>query len=177
MYVWYVLLNSTYLLTYLLTYLGSFTLASKWGPKMAFFGENGGRNLTPRWHFFARNRVVWRMFCQNRCARLGCSLSQVPKNSRVTLCRGAQNHACADSATRGRRIDRRCLNLHRKLFSACAVAAYAFSMVINGNRFCTCAVQMFVKMAVNATICSDVEVQYGKSTSTRTTAIRHFGHL
>ena len=36
----------------------------------------------------------------------------------------------------GRRIERRCLNLHRKFIN---------------NRFCACAVQMLLKMAVNAT--------------------------
>jgi len=45
------------------------------------------------------------------------------------------------------------------------------------NRFCACPVQMLLKMAVNETVCSTFEVQYGKSTSTRTTAIRHLGHL
>ena len=63
---------------------------------------------------------------------------------------------------RGRRIERRCLNLHRKFIN---------------NRFCACAVQMLLQIAVNETMCSTFEVQYGKSTSTRTTAIRHFGHL
>ena len=33
------------------------------------------------------------------------------------------------------------------------------------------------KMAANATICSTFEVQYGKSTSVRTTAIGHLGYL
>jgi len=37
-----------------------------------------------------------------------------------------------------------------------------------------CPVQMLLLMAANATKCSTFEVQYGKSTSTRTTAIRHF---
>jgi len=64
---------------------------------------------------------------------------------------------CTLIGNRGRRIERRCLNLHRKIIY---------------NRFCACAVQMLVKMAVNAPICSTFEVQYGKSTSTRTTAIR-----
>ena len=63
---------------------------------------------------------------------------------------------------RGRGIERRCLNLHRKFIN---------------NRFCACAVQMLLKMAVNAAICSTFEVQYGKSTSARTTAIGHFGYL
>ena len=34
---------------------------------------------TPKRHFFARNRVVWCILRQNRCTRLGCSLSQEPK--------------------------------------------------------------------------------------------------
>jgi len=33
---------------------------------------------TPKRHFLARNPVVWRILRQNRCARLGCSLSQEP---------------------------------------------------------------------------------------------------
>jgi len=33
---------------------------------------------------------------------------------------------------------------------------------------------MLLTMAANAIKCSTFEVQYGKSTSTRTTAIRHF---
>jgi len=54
------------------------------GPKNGGFGENGGPNLRylfrdPKRHFLARNRVVWRILRQNRCARLGGSLSQEPK--------------------------------------------------------------------------------------------------
>jgi len=60
---------------------------------------------------------------------------------------------------RGRWIERRCTNLQRKFIH---------------NRFYSCAVQMLLKMAVNATKCSTFEDQYCKSTSTRTTAIRHF---
>ena len=62
----------------------------------------------------------------------------------------------------GRRIERRCLNLHRKFINNC---------------FCACAVQMLLKMAVNAAICSTFEVQYDKSTSISTTAIGHLGPL
>ena len=40
---------------------------------------------------------------------------------------------------RGRGIERQCLNLHRKFIN---------------NRFCACAVQMLLKMAVSATTCS-----------------------
>ena len=69
---------------------------------------------------------------------------------------------CTLTGNRGRRIEQRCLNLHRKFIS---------------NRFCACAGQMLLKMAVNAAICSTFEVQYGKSTSARTTALRHLGHL
>ena len=63
---------------------------------------------------------------------------------------------CTLRGNRGRRIKRRCLNLHRKFIN---------------NRFCACAVQMLLKMAENAVICSTCEVQYGKSTSARTIAI------
>jgi len=62
------------------------------------------------------------------------------------------------TGTWGRRIERRCLDLHRKFIN---------------NRFSACAVQILLKMAVNETICSTFEVQYCKSTSPRTTAIRH----
>jgi len=69
--------------------------AQKW----RFWGKMGVETLdfgfaTPKMHFLARNRVIWRILRQNRCTRLGCSLSQEPKNSRVTL--GALNHACAE---------------------------------------------------------------------------------
>jgi len=60
-----------------------------------------------------------------------------------------------------RRMEPRCLNLHRKFIHV-------------NNRFCACAVQMLLKMAVNVTTCSTFKVQYGKSTSSRTTTIRHF---
>jgi len=66
---------------------------------------------------------------------------------------------CTLIGNRGRGIERRCLNLQRKFIN---------------NRFCACAVQMLLKMAVNATKCSTFEVQCRKLTSTRTTAIRHF---
>ena len=66
---------------------------------------------------------------------------------------------CTLTGNRGRRIKRRCLNLHLKCIN---------------NRFCTCAVQMLLTVTGNATKSSTFEVQYGKSTSTRTTAIRHF---
>jgi len=69
---------------------------------------------------------------------------------------------CTFIGNRGRRIERRCLNLHRKFIN---------------NHFCACAIQMLLKMAVNATICLTFEVQYGKSTSTRTTAISHLKHF
>ena len=74
------------------------------GPqKWKFVGKMGVKTLdigfaTPKRHFLARNRVVWRILRQNQWARLGGSLFQKPpeKNSRVTLCRGARNHACAE---------------------------------------------------------------------------------
>ena len=59
-------------------------------------------------------------------------------------------------------IERRCLNLHRKFIN---------------NRFYACAVQMLLKMAVNAAICLTFEVQYGKLKSARTTAIGHLGYV
>jgi len=43
--------------------------------------------------------------------------------------------------------------------------------------FCACAVQLLLKMAVNATICSTSEVQYGKLTSSRTSAIKRLGYV
>ena len=49
---------------------------------------------TPKRHFLAWNHVVWRILRQNRCMRLGCSLSQEPKKIAVTL--GVRNHACAE---------------------------------------------------------------------------------
>ena len=53
----------------------------------------------PKRHFLARNRVVRRILRQNRCTRLaGVFLKNPPpkRSSRVTLCRGARNHACAE---------------------------------------------------------------------------------
>jgi len=72
---------------------------------------------------------------------------------------------CTLPGNRDRRIELRCLNLHWKFIN---------------NRFCACEVQMLLKMAVSATICSTFQVQYGKSTSMRTTAIgqlRHFQQI
>ena len=69
---------------------------------------------------------------------------------------------CTPLGNRSRRIERRCLNSQR--------------MFIN-NRFCAYTVQMLLKMAENAAICSTCEVQYGKSTSERTTAIGNLGYL
>jgi len=65
--------------------------AQKW----RFWGKMGVETLdfvfatrpTPKKHFLARNRVVWLILRQNRCTRLGCSLSQEQppqKSSRVT---------------------------------------------------------------------------------------------
>jgi len=53
---------------------------------------------------------------------------------------------CTLTGNRGRRIEWQCQNLHRKFIN---------------NRFCACAVQMLLKMAVNAAIRSTFEVQYG----------------
>ena len=44
---------------------------------------------------------------------------------------------CTITGNRGRRIERRCLILHQKFII---------------NRFCACAVQMLLKMAVNAIV-------------------------
>jgi len=62
------------------------------GPKMAVRGKWGVYILnigfeTPKRHFLARNRVLWCILRQNRCARLGGSLCQVSPTppSRVTL--------------------------------------------------------------------------------------------
>jgi len=68
---------------------------------------------------------------------------------------------CTLTRNLGWRIERRCLNLHREFIN---------------NLFCACAVHMLLKMAVNAAVCSTFKVQYGKSTSTRTTAIGHLGY-
>jgi len=40
------------------------------------------------------------------------------------------------------------------------------------NRFCVCEIQMLLKMAVNAAICSTFEVQYDKSTSLRKITVK-----
>jgi len=57
---------------------------------------------------------------------------------------------CTLTRNRDRGIERRRLVLHQKFIN---------------NRFCARAVQMLLKMAVNATACSTFDVQYGKSTS------------
>jgi len=69
---------------------------------------------------------------------------------------------CTQIGNQGQRIEQRCLNLQRKCID---------------NRVCAYAVQMLLTIAANATKCSPFEVQYGKSTSTRTTAVRHLGQL
>ena len=51
---------------------------------------------------------------------------------------------CTLIGNRGRRIERRCLNLHLKYIN---------------NRFCACAVQILLTVAANATKCSTFEVQ------------------
>jgi len=86
------------------------------------------------------------------------------ENSAYKMQKSMENDAkslkfCTLIGKRGRQIERRCLTLHRKFIN---------------NRFCACAVQMLLKMDVNATKCSTFAVQYGKSTSTRTAAIIHF---
>jgi len=64
---------------------------SKWGSKMAVWGKMGVQTLdigfaTPKRHFLAQNRVVWRILRQNWCARLGGNLSQEPKKVAESLC-------------------------------------------------------------------------------------------
>ena len=71
------------------------------GSKWQFLGKMRVETLgfgfaTPKRHFLALNRVFWRIFCRNRCARLGCSLSQEPKKIAESPCRGARNHACSE---------------------------------------------------------------------------------
>jgi len=61
------------------------------------------------------------------------------------------------------------LHFNRKSGSANRTAVSKFTPEVH-----ICAVQMLLNMAVNATICSTFEVQYGKSSSTKTTVIRHF---
>ena len=62
--------------------------AQKW----QFLGKMGVETLdfgfaTPKRHFLARNHVVWRILRQNRCTRLGCSLSQEsPPKIAESLC-------------------------------------------------------------------------------------------
>ena len=53
----------------------------KWGQKLRYTGF-----AIPKRHFLARNRVVWLILRQKRCARLGCSLSQEPKKVAESLC-------------------------------------------------------------------------------------------
>jgi len=105
----------------------------------------------------------------NACGMLSRSVSQTNRkqkygwHSEYKMQKSTENVTkspkfCTQTGNRGRGIEWQCLNLHWKFIN---------------NRFCACAVQMLLKMVVNATICSTFEVQYGKSTSTRTTAIRH----
>jgi len=94
------------------------------------------------------HKVTWRISRQKRSnsAVYGHNNAKSPK-------------VCTIIGNRGRRIERRYQNLHLKCIN---------------NRCCACAVQMLLTVAGSATKCSTFEVQYGKSTSTRTTAIRHY---
>ena len=73
--------------TMLKPFLGEKNCAVKMGPRMAVQTLDIGF-ATPKRHFLARNRVVWRILRQNRCARFCGSLSQEPppkkKNNFVT---------------------------------------------------------------------------------------------
>jgi len=56
---------------------------------MAFLEKMGVETVdfvfaAPKRHFLARNHVVWRILCQNRCTGLGCSLSQEPKQEQLS---------------------------------------------------------------------------------------------
>jgi len=76
------------------------------GPKNGGFGENGGLNLRfwfrdPKKHTSLRGTASFDVFC----VKIGARVSAVAflknprppkKNSRVTLCRGARKHACAE---------------------------------------------------------------------------------
>jgi len=64
------------------------------------------------------------------------------------------------------------LHSNRKSGSANRTAVSKFTPEVHKQP--ACAVQMLLTMAGNATKCSTFEVQYGKSTSTRMTAIRNF---
>ena len=68
------------------------------------------------------------------------------------------------------------LHSNRKSWSANRTAVSKFTPEVHSlyNSFCACAVHILLTIAANATKCLTFEVQYGKSTSTRTTAIRHF---
>jgi len=76
---------------------GEKIVLSKWVRKMVVLEENRGRNV----RFWVRDpkktlpcaepRRLTYFLCQNRCARLGCCLSQEPK-SRVTVPRGPKSH-------------------------------------------------------------------------------------
>ena len=51
---------------------------------------------TPKKHFLAQNRAIWHSLCQNRCARLGCSLSQEPppKIAKSLCAEGRESRMC-----------------------------------------------------------------------------------
>jgi len=55
------------------------------------------------------------------------------------------------------------LRSNRKSGSVSRTAVSKFTPKIHKYRFCACAVQMLLKIAVNATKCSTFEVQRGKS--------------
>jgi len=114
-------------------------------------GGNDRRGSQRVWYNFNVSRSnkpeveIWRTF-KILNAKINVNVAKSPK-------------FCTLIGNRGRRIERRCLNLH---------------LMYMNNRFCACAVQILLTVAGNATKCSTFEVQYGKSTSTGTTTIRHF---
>jgi len=63
---------------------------------MAVFGENGGRSLG-FWFRDPQKALPFDVFCVKIDARvLAVAFLKNPKNSRVTLCRGARNHVCTE---------------------------------------------------------------------------------
>ena len=68
---------------------------------MALIRGNGGLDFvfaTPKRHILGRNRMFWRISCQNLSRALGCSELQEPPKTTKKLTRfGAQSHACAET--------------------------------------------------------------------------------
>jgi len=69
------------------------------------------------------------------------------------------------------------LHSNRKSGSANRTVVSKFTPEVHKLPFLRMRHTNVAKMAANATICSTFEVQYGKSTSARTTAIGNLGYL